>query len=168
MGLDITAASKVDFANRIDDEPEDYDNYLIAYVHSGFPGRADGVPGTGFYRINGESVDFRAGSYSGYNNWRSQLARLVGANDVTVWRTRDDASTRALPFYELIDFADNEGVIGPVVSAKLAKHFADWQERAEQFAAELGDESGRWFLEKYADWRKAFELAANGGAVSFH
>lgn len=65
------------------------------------------------------------------------------------------------PFFELIHFADNEGVIGPVVSAKLAKDFRDNYERAKAF----GD--GYW-LSKYEKWMAAFEMAADNGAVEFH
>jgi hypothetical protein len=37
-----------------------------------------------------------------------------------VWAARPEG-----PFVELIDFADNEGMIGPRAAAKLAKDFAD-------------------------------------------
>jgi hypothetical protein len=53
---------------------------------------------------------------------------------------------------------------GPIVSAKLAADFAKNQERADKY--ETTD--AEWFRLKYADWRKAFETAADGGAVNFH
>lgn len=57
--------------------------------------------------------------------------------------------------------SDCEGVIGPEVSAKLVKDFADFDERAKT-------RGGKYFYALYCDWRKAFEMAADGGAVSFH
>lgn len=61
------------------------------------------------------------------------------------------------PFWELIHFADNEGTIGPATAAKLAKDFAEFQAEADKLE---DDVEARWFREKYADWRKAFEVAA--------
>jgi hypothetical protein len=111
-----------------------------------------------------ERANFRAGSYSGYSEWRNNLAVLAGwRNDEHAWGTPDGAGT---PFMELINFSDCEGVIGAAVSAKLAKDFAEWQERAVQYGA-LVDDDG-WFLEKFGEWRRAFEMAADNGAVRFH
>lgn len=138
---------------------------------------------------------FSAGSYGGYNVWRNLLAILAGwTNAEKAWQeaervvdafyadatlderrwaqkqpnARHMADARPdSPFWELINFADNEGVIGTAASAKLARDFAEWQERAEKYAEKLPIDDEAWFLGKYADWRKAFELAADGGAVSF-
>jgi len=70
------------------------------------------------------------------------------------------------PFVELIDFADNEGIIGPRTSAKLAADLVDWKSRAEAHAAAFENEDeGRFFLDCYAEWTRAFDLAKNGGVV---
>jgi hypothetical protein len=65
------------------------------------------------------------------------------------------------PFSELIHFSDCEGVIGTAVSKKLAADFAAFDEKAKA----AGNER---YYAKYQEWRKAFEMAANGGAVDFH
>lgn len=65
------------------------------------------------------------------------------------------------PFWELINFSDCEGVLGPATSAKLAGDFATWQEKADQHPDEA-------FRVLYARWRKACEMAADGGALVFH
>ena len=67
------------------------------------------------------------------------------------------------PFVELINFPDNEGVIGPVVAAKLAKDFAEFEHRAEEYSASIPD--GTDWLENYREWKCAFEMAAKDGAV---
>jgi len=97
---------------------------------------------------------FRAGSYGGYNQWRSELESLVG------YATKaSDYDSGA--FWELIVFSDCEGTIGAATSAKLAKDFAEFQQKADQHPDE-------WFRCLYAEWRLAFETAQINGAVSFH
>ena len=121
------------------------------WINKSFPGREEGIPPHEF--VAAECVGgFCAGSYTGYGRWRSQLAELVG---------RQQRSDSPGPFMELTYFSDCEGVIGPVVSAKLAKDFAMYQ----PFADSHSDE---WFRKKYAEWRVAFETAADGGFVDFH
>ena len=66
------------------------------------------------------------------------------------------------PFVELIDFADNEGYIGPTVAAKLARDFAQHE------ASILSPEVEGWQAKLYRDWRHAFELAADNGCVDLH
>lgn len=156
MGLNITYYSKLTPC-----EPHAYDAnacygiHFHVYANPDFPKHADGLAGC--YLHEGE-CGFRAGSYSGYNEWRNELALFAyGVPAEDVWR--DDTEG---PFFELINFSDAEGTIGPVTSAKLAQDFAAWQERAN--AANTSD----WWLTLYGKWRRAFETAANGGCVDFH
>jgi hypothetical protein len=165
MGLDITAYRKLWPAPQAevdsDGYPKEYDKFAhfgsatIQWTEEHWPGHSDGIkPGVyGFAEAHG----FRAGSYGGYNQWRNQLSCVMrGKPAEDLWK-----EPIAGPFAELIHFADNEGVIGPTVAAKLAKDFADNQARAEAVTDE-------YFLKKYNEWRKAFELAADDGAVDFH
>ncbi len=71
-----------------------------------------------------------------------------------------------MAFRELIHFSDCEGFIGPKTSAKLAADFAAWRDSAAAMAAQI--DQGRWHLEKYNEWARAFETAAKGGVVKFH
>ncbi|MBU8594050.1 hypothetical protein [Bacillus subtilis] len=115
-----------------------------------FPGCGEGVDPDKVYTWE-ESFSFRAGSYSGYGWWRRKLEEFKG----------DTA------FQELINFADNEGTIGPVVSKKLAKDFNEHADAAREYARTLGD-TGEVWLYLYDDWKKAFEMAAENGAVDFY
>lgn len=170
MGLDVTAyrGLKRDENPKLDSDgwPEEPSRVLlhtssIAFAEENWPGRAEGIE-AGVHEF-ADSYGFRAGSYGGYNRWRSDLARLSGfATIEEAW-----SSTIEFPFRELINFADNEGIIGPVVSAKLAKDFAENEKKAEAFAATFGANGGWWLL-KYREWRNAFEMAADNGAVDFH
>jgi len=164
MGLDITAASKLEL---IPDAPVDLDAFHVGSNPDEFADRADGLK-PGLYRSHAE-LNFRAGSYSGYNAWREQLAELAGypkrmhfsghkppeaLHAAGAWETTSG------PFWELINFSDCEGVIGPKTSVKLAKDFADHQAKADAHPDE-------WFRDLYAMWRRAFELASDAGAVDF-
>ncbi len=164
MGLDITAYSglrempKDTIECDEDGYPVDYRTYSRFYDNTDFPGRSAGIicNKETYYAHLGE-FKFRAGSYSGYNHWRTQLAALVAGCD-------KGPIAATLPFAELINFSDCEGVLGPVVCKKLAADFAAYQQKADEFSGADGD----WFRERYADWRKAFELAEQGGCVEFH
>lgn len=159
MGLDITAYRKLEVVENPErDEDGDFVVDWETQFHPGgsmdwsekhFPGRGEGIESDKVYTYEDE-FSFRAGGYSGYNLWRSQLEQFKGE----------------VAFQELIDFADNEGVIGPVVSKKLAKDFAKHETAAIQFAKILGDRSEFW-LDRYQDWKTAFEFASDNGAVNF-
>lgn len=178
MGLDITAYRKLTKLDVLfDDEGEPVNPatrepigaYFKAYVNDEFPGRAEGVEDRAVYAY-GEAADVLSRSYSGYNRWREALAKLAGyplteyegsfggidrAHAAACWQGATG------PFSELINFADNGGVIGPVVAAKLAKDFAEWDERAK--AVDVP-----YFYDGYAAMRRGLEMAADGGALNFH
>lgn len=116
----------------------------------------------GFY-VGEQSHAFHAGSYSGYNWWRSSL------EDIAANIKRSNDYPLESPFQELIEFSDCEGVIDDVNSAKLAADFARFervsQSHANQMVAAM---AGERFMAKYRDWKQAFEIAQHGGAVFFH
>lgn len=176
MGLDITAhrkMQKIDCVFDADGEPIDlttregveYDSR--PYVNPDFPGRQGRIEDRAVYKSD-EDFRFRAGSYSGYNCWRDDLAKMAGwplgsyeqygrewsSHAASAWAASEG------PFLELIWFSDCEGVIGAEVSAKLAKDFAEYQSKADAHPEE-------YFRAKYAEWRKAFEMASDDGAVIF-
>lgn len=176
MGLDVTAYRKIKKLTAVfdaDGEPidpktlEPVEYAMQAYINPGFQGRADDIEDRAVYDAE-DNFGFRAGSYGGYNHWREELAKLAGypvgqyerygtlypSHCVACWDGQKG------PFSELINFSDCEGIIGTAVASKLAKDFADFQAKA--------DEIGGHFREKYEDWRKAFEMAADAGAVRFH
>ena len=167
MGLDITAYRQLTpIAGATvsqDGEVDDYDTQWypgpsMEWSESHWPGHGKGVDAYTVYSFS-EKFSFRAGSYGGYNAWRDDLARVVGLHSA-----RDCYEGGLVgPFSELLNLADNEGVIGTVVSAKLAADFAKFADRA---ATHWHDRP--YSLEKYQAWRKAFEMATDNGAVRFH
>jgi hypothetical protein len=154
MGLDIIAYRDL----------TEIDGARLAHNSDEFAARSDDID-TGATYHAAEDYGFRAGSYSGYNEWREELAKLAGYEHVPY---RDEGKTHSAgawsqssgPFWELIYFSDCEGTIGPKTSAKLAKDFADFQPKADQHPHD-------WFRNLYAHWRRAFDLAAQNGAVVF-
>lgn len=159
MGLDITAYKNLKVVEnpQVDEdgellnwETEWQPGVSMEWSEKHFPGRGEGIDYKAVYTWE-EGYGFHAGSYSGYNWWRSKLEEFAEGDS----------------FQELINFADNEGVIGPVVSKKLLKDFTENEERVVKFADTLGDK-GEWWINKYKEWEKAFEMAADNGAVDFH
>ena len=159
MGLDITAYRGIEAVRkqRNDDDDGYEDGMARFWIMPEFKAAADDVKEKTLYRY-AEAFGFRAGSYIGYNRWREWLAGLVGTTPERVWN-----GEKAKAFQELINFADNEGTIGPRTAAKLAKDFAEYDEHAKRVSPDGYD-----YYDRYKNWRKGFEMAAQNGAVSFH
>ncbi len=182
MGLDVTAYSRLKSVGRHTEEwCDDYDNHIRAFAYADFPHSFRGIPilgdsigGSRAEFIDGgcfertaetQEHDFRAGSYSGYNQWRRWLSeQALGVAPDVVWDAADEYRDR--PFFELIHFADNEGSIGPEAALDL---LADFDLHVNLLTTPEEPEWDRdWWRRKYEDWRTAFRLAADGGLVWFH
>jgi hypothetical protein len=175
MGVSITAYTQLrkradviageDYA--IDPETkEELPHLWRAYCNPDFPGREDWIENRAYYEYE-KCVDGMDRSYGGYNVWRNDLAKLAGWKASAELETDSKRSHTASawaategPFWELINFADNEGVIGGKVCAKLAKDFAEYQAKADAHP-------DHFFREGYNGMRRAFEAAAETGAVDF-
>lgn len=173
MGLDISAYSKLveapDAERDKDGDLVDYDNHFSFYESKDFPGRFEGLKeGMAYRQDEGGDCTGLSTGYGTYNGWRDELAKLAGyasepyqqygrtsfSHSVPCWNGAQG------PFAEQINFSDCGGTIGPIVSAKLAKDYAEFAAKAEAI--------GGYFWEKYQEWRAAFDLAADNGAVDFH
>ncbi|WCF11397.1 hypothetical protein NDS46_31055 (plasmid) [Paenibacillus thiaminolyticus] len=161
MGLDIKVYKNLkevqepkfdEYGDLLNMETEWKPGESMEWSEKHFPGRGQGIESQRVYNWE-DSFRFRAGSHSAYSWWRDKLNEFMG----------DTA------FQELINFADNEGVIGPVVSKKLAKDFAENLEKAREFSNKLNEEgyNGTFWIESYENWKEAFEMAAHNGAVEF-
>ena len=146
--------------------------------NSYFPEQSEGLPKSFGYGT-GDEYNFRAGSYSGYGEWRDLLARLaLDMGSQGVWNKIDSGgSYKEIPFGEVINFSDADGIIGPVASKKLHNDFVNYEKdimkkldryylKFEDF--EIDGETYDWFKHKYKDWKEAFRIASNNGAVIFH
>lgn len=152
MGLDVEAYKKMtkiaeperdEYGELVDWETlVEVDQSTLDYTEQYFKGRTQGLV-AGVYSSD-ESLRFRAGAYSYYNRFREKLGKLASNSQL----------------YEVIMFSDCEGFIGPLVSQKLAKDFNDLEESAREQLDEYD-------METYMNFKKAFELASEGGCVQF-
>src|ERR1700743_239096 len=193
MGLDCTAYSHLWAVGKhtdswCTDEDKGGDlEHIRAFAYEGFEPSMDGLPiigkltSTGSAYVDGgcykitektEEFGFRAGSYGGYNQWRSDLATLFNPyrnqeHDERGRLVKYDAPDPDKPFAELIWFADNEGTIGPLAAAPL---LADFKEHEVEYRRTHSAPSGedRYYVERYRDWMHACELASQDGLIDFH
>lgn len=180
MGLDITAYERAVEADPATCDKDsagiwcENESHKRAMVYEGFERSARGLKldqdqGEYFglsvgpcYEVGSwsEAFWFRAGSYSGYTRFRDNLAKAaLGVPAVEVFNA--PGAYEDQPFFELINFADNEGTIGPEAAADLEKDFVELGEKVLPQLDEYDQES-------YHNWLKAFRLAAHTGLVDFH
>lgn len=176
MGLDIIAMSNMVKVENPESDPNwdaefEYlsDGYK-AYHLRGMERSFSGLEEDAWYRMTEDSdiVEFRAGSYGGYNEWRNALALLgAGIRADEMWADPD--KYQDYPFFLLINFADNEGSIGPNAASLLDMQFAVGRTEIDQKARAhfTDDHEYEWFMDKYDDWAEAFKLARENGMVYF-
>jgi len=179
MGLDILVyehAAPID-GDPIEDIDDRYDaGQHHAWVYTGFEQSARGYPIIGsddggggrslgpWMQGSGRVEGFSAGSYSGYGEFREALsAAVLGVRASAVWNDPD--AYRDKPFFELINFADNDGVIGCEAAADLAEDFR--QHREAVLEKWDNDVDRDWLRSKYDKWLASFELASVDGMVVF-
>jgi hypothetical protein len=83
----------------------------------------------------------------------------LGVEPNVVWANPDLFMDK--PFYEIINFADNEGTIGPEAARDLAEDFRNFHAQAR----EIPDS---YFIELYETWMTACADAADCGMIEFH
>ncbi len=150
MGLDVIALRNLKVSDA------DADNSTRFWDNPDFPGRAAGLDCTKRYEYAAaeDFLDVIGISYGGYNNWRNWLAVQAGyeGGAEEAWKATSG------PFWELINFADNEGTIGPVACAKLALDFIAYADKVQ------GDELS---MQRYKAFAEAFAFVGAQGAVKF-
>jgi len=127
-------------------------NTFVVSLDGERPSLALGLAGGCRYRYGEERLFDVAEGVDELNAFQDQLAKLGGYN----WLIHDVESPG--PFRELIGYSCDSGIIGPMVSAKLADDFAWFDERARS----LGD-SG--FYTWFTVMRELFEFVGKDGAV---
>lgn len=198
MGLDISYYGNVKripdeevpegveaFNQAYDDWESSRDNNTYLYYldpdRSYFGGHMKGLE-PGWYEVPREGGGYlRAGSYSGYNSWRNDLALAAGYEGGVeeVWGMGDQLyQPDSPPFLELINFSDAEGVIGPDISKKLYNDFVNNEKKVKDEVDKwflkihptksYDVEDTKWFNQKYNEWKEAFRTASQNGFVSFH
>ncbi|MFB8003958.1 hypothetical protein [Nocardia sp. NPDC056000] len=145
---------------RLDECNVDENGHEYVSADPGFERSMRGLFAGGCYERSGKTYEFFAGGYSEYNDFRETLCRAVHVvGPRTIWEEPD--AWADTPFFELINFADNEGHIGPISAADLAE---DFNTHRDQITARLSDD----FRQYYEHWATALQLAAGTGIVTLH
>jgi hypothetical protein len=168
-GLDVFAYDnlKIVQSPKLDANGDPVGDKQILFKPVDFPERFAGLEKGKVYRY-ASVFEFRAGSYSGYTYWRNELAKLAGYKatpfklagkvelryDATVWTLKKG------PFWELIDFSDAEGVIGPQSCKRIHADFVQFKDAAARHPDPA-------FRSSYDTWFKAVTKCANNGALVF-
>lgn len=173
MGLDIVAMRGLERLpdHQIVDQCYDDDHIIIR--GGDFPQRL-GSLAEGCYKQDENLAEdesgfsFRAGSYSGYNEWRRHLALMAhNVEPLAVWERPDQFKA----FSELIDFSDCDGTLGTDICQKLAADFHTNLAKAEAYSKALGEPEedifAVGFFSLYKVWMNAFDLASDRGCVRF-
>lgn len=187
MGLDITYYSNIREVVDSDPDDDDYPWSSAIYTHDlGFYYQLGSLKLLTPYESTPESeIGHISIGYSSYNQWRRELSILAGyESDKHVWsdtffnphvkyetlrkrklknlKNENCKIKEVKPFYELINFSDCEGVIGPEVSKKLYQDFVNFENKIRNCNMDS------YFNNKYKEFKEAFRVASKNGAVSFH
>lgn len=177
MGLSICAYVDLKAAPEFvdeNDEGEDGDAYEAYYESlldltqcSAFEDRSGSVA-PGLY----EATEYETAlsmSYNGYGTFREMLAKAVGYPAIPFPRNEDLLHSNGCwqsdsgPLYELINFSDCEGYLGPEAVAKISRDLIEYR---EQILAEIGHIE--FFKSEFEDLSRVFEyVAAHNGVAVF-
>jgi len=163
MGLDISAYSKI--------KPESDGEIFIG--SDDFGRHQDLSEGEYSSTNDSRHHSFRAGSYSGYNRWREDLSMAIhGVMPSIIWKSPEKYEGK--DFFEIINFSDCEGCMGPQVSEKL---YSDFIKNKEPFVKFMEDRYGKaedsgfsessYRITIYDDFTLAFEIAKDSGVLIF-
>lgn len=179
MGVHIYAMSKLRLLDPHERTDDCRENHETAYTYASFARSAEGLADADVESVLGGTMmvaqrcyertdatahaDILSMSYSGYNQWRTHLAKtVIGKDPKEIWANPNPK----LPFIDLINFADNEGCIGPIAAARLCDDFRNPNYRVvrDTFADET---DWRWFASAWDGFLAGCELASDGGLIKF-
>ena len=105
---------------------------------------------------------FRAGSYSGFGQWREELALMIGIvlHDMKGFTGSKDWDEET-PFIELLNHSDCDGGLYSDECKELLKDFEKWMPEAKKKSEGMSKDDGEWFIKKYNDWLEAVSMVAD-------
>jgi hypothetical protein len=100
-------------------------------------------------------INFRAGSYSGFHEWRVALAKISGT---TLGKMRgfngDIEWTKTEPFCELLNHSDCDGELTSQECSNLLVDFNYWAQTINTYWA---NPEQRYDKERFDDWHEAIK-----------
>jgi hypothetical protein len=166
MGLDITAYENAELTDiSVGDTDEHWDDWpsnwdFKAWVPSmAWKHKIKNFKENGLYKAEvGDSLGY---SYGSHYQFRVILCEIM-------YRTEDDWRSGKLdpkmPFHELIDFSDCEGVLDYEICEKLYQDFIKYADRAKDYF----EAKPTRYEDYYEQWTNCFNVARKNGAISFH
>ena len=120
-----------------------------------------------------EEINFRAGSYSSFGNFRMILANMLGFENVEYkysnmsMDTYDlDSMNSKTPFWEFFRHSDCDGELDVVEFNALLKDFETYQTKFEQYVRDHTEKiNARYYIEKYQTWLYAVNHVALEGCT---
>jgi hypothetical protein len=184
MGLDVHYYSNIRKAKIDDEDEDDLYNHNLYTQDNTFHYQLGSLKRSSAYDTTPETTSGHISmGYGTYNNWRNQLAIIAGYGSANeVWNDTDfDPMTTKFynlrylklnklknpdfeikiikPFYEIINFSDCEGVLGSEISKKLYQDFVAFEDNAKK--------QDEYFYIKYKEFKEAFRIASQNGAVLY-
>ena len=156
MGLDVRTYGNIKLAEN--EEDADFTAFVIDedWKHK-IKNLQDGKAYNGDVVFRGVSYPYLA-----HNRFREKLVKLVGREDLldNEGKIKWNELPIEMPFYDLINFADNEGYLDWEVSNTIYSDFEKYNEKAKLVMSEYD-------YSKYETWLKTFKSAKNDGVVVF-
>ena len=95
-------------------------------------------------------------AYSDHCEFLEELCEITKNDEVTAHLNKNSIdSFKGIPFFELIDFADDQGVLDHETCAILYEDFKNWKTAAEKHFDKIDN---NYFKSKYNDWLDVFRL----------
>lgn len=157
MGLDISIYKDVKKASKKQIENGDY-AFKAFVISDSWKDRVKNLDYDSFYVGKNVSTNFGCG-YSSHGLFRDQLTEVTGKNK----NWRNETEKEPSDFFELINFADNEGCLDWEVSEKL---YNDFERNKNKALGMFADDDV--FIWKYESWLEIFQVAKDNGVVVFH
>lgn len=159
MSLDATAYEYVNLVEAISPGNERFDEllegdlvYACPFIRA-FEDHPNGLP-EGVYETSGRSVGVST-TYSSYSMLRNAVSRAAAGKSASAVILSDE--WRDVPFGWWINFADDEGILGPRTCRILADQAAEHELR-------LPTRSDR---DRWGHWCEMFRVAADTGMISY-
>ena len=156
MGLDVRTYGNIKLA-----ETEEEADFIAYVIDEDWKYKIKNLQDGKSY--NGDVV-FRGVSYpySTHNRFRERLIKLIDREDLldSEGKIRWVELPSEIPFYDLINFADNEGCLDWEVSSTIYNDFEKFKEKAKL-------EMNECDFSKYETWLETFKSAKNDGVVVF-
>ncbi|WP_392603285.1 hypothetical protein [Stutzerimonas sp. CQPMC-PStu] len=116
------------------------------------------------------AFDFRAGSYSWYNYWRNELAKLAGNEQTPYMSFNGETELR----YDATVWKTKKAHFGSLLISQMRKassaplHANEFTKTSFIIKSSHQKHPDEYFRTSYQDWMKAFSMCANNGAIVFY